>query len=118
MPPREYSRHSYTIGYEDTNADAPRPAFLSGRIPWRFRQRDDNRLVIAKTGDTLWALAGRYFSELPRACGLWWIIGDFQPEPIHDPTLQLAPGRTLVIPSTRAVLEEVFNDGRIFETEV
>jgi hypothetical protein len=115
MPPRERSRHSFCFGWRDRYG--AQPMFLDTRIPFRFQQRDDNRAVVAKTGDTLFSLAGRYFKPLPRACGLWWIIGDYQPQPIHDPTLQLAAGRVIVIPSLRTVEEEIFNDERAWETE-
>jgi hypothetical protein len=49
---------------------------------------------------------------MQRPSGLWWIIADFQPDPIHDPTVRLTPGRTLYIPSLRTVQEEVFSDKR------
>jgi hypothetical protein len=40
------------------------------------------------------------------------VIADFQPDPIHDPTLELEPGRVLVIASLRTVLEEIFSESR------
>lgn len=116
MPPRVNSRHTFTFGYRD--AYSTQKLWLSPRIPFPYKDRTDNRTVIARRGDTLFTLAGRYFQPLSRACGLWWVIGDYQPQPIHDPTLQLAPGRAIVVPSLRTVLEEVFNDDRAFETEV
>ena len=33
------------------------------------------------------------FAPLPLACGYWWAIADFQPDPILDPTLVLETGR-------------------------
>ena len=120
MPPRDFSRHSFTIGYYDSygRAEHGRRTFLSPRIPFPYRQLTDNRVVIAKTGDTLFALAGKFFEGYDRACGLWWIIADFQPEPIHDPTIALAAGRAIVIPSVRTVSEEIFGDDRALESEV
>jgi hypothetical protein len=40
------------------------------------------------------------------------VIADFQADPIHDPTLSLALGRELAIPSVRTVVEEVFSESR------
>jgi hypothetical protein len=117
MPPRENSRHSFTLGYSD-KYETMRTLFLQPRIPFPFRQLSDNRVVVAKAGDTLYALAGKYFAPLTRACGLWWVIADFQPTPIHDPTVALASGRAIVIPSVRTVMEEVFDQERIYESEV
>jgi len=116
MPPRENSRHSYVTGWQSLyDSDV---MFMGARIPFPFRQRQDNRVHIVKGGDTLWALAGKFFAPLSRACGLWWVIADYQPQPIHDPTIELAAGTAIIIPSLRTVLEEVFDDERIYETEV
>lgn len=118
MPPREFSRHSYTFGFADLYSPGSNlRTFLSPRVPFPYRQLSDNRIVIARTGDTLFALAGKYFAGLPRPCGLWWVIADFQPEPIHDPTIALAAGRAVVVPSMRTVTEEVFADSRVYESE-
>ena len=116
MPPRQNSRHSYVFGYRD--AYNPGTLWLSARVPFPYRQRTDNRTILARRGDTLFSLAGKYFAALPRGCGLWWAIGDYQPQPIHDPTVQLASGRAIVIPSLRTVQEEIFSDERQDETEV
>jgi hypothetical protein len=55
------------------------------REPFRFRAFPDNRQHVVQQGKTLFSLAGRYFAPLPRASGLWWVIADFQPDPVHDP---------------------------------
>ncbi|MCZ2110357.1 MAG: hypothetical protein LC118_12450 [Dehalococcoidia bacterium] len=60
-------------------------------------------------GDTLEGLAGRYFAPLPRACGFWWVLADFQPDPIVDPTLELDVGRRLVVPSLRVLTDVNLN---------
>lgn len=108
MPPRRYSRYTFCAGVLD---EAGR-LFLTEREPYRYRALPDNRQHVVKEGETLFTLAGRYYSALPRPAGLWWVIADFQPDPIHDPTLQLEPGRALVVPSLRTVLEEVFSEKR------
>lgn len=108
MPPRRFSRYSFSAAVLD---DAGR-LFLTEREPFRFRTLPDNRQHVVQQGDTLFSLAGRYFAPLPRPSGLWWVIADFQPEPIHDPTLALDLGRVVFIPSVRVITEEVFAEAR------
>lgn len=111
MPPRKHSRHLYTLAI--TNSDDPQQRlFLTDRERFFFRVLPDNRQHTVIEGDTLFNLAGRYFAPMPRACGLWWVIADFQPEPIHDPTLKLQRDRLMIIPSLTTVLAEIFNDRR------
>lgn len=108
MPPRRLSRHLFTIGFRD---DSER-LLLTDRERFFYVARSDNRQHVVRQGDTLFNLAQAYFKPMPRPDGLWWVIADFQPTPVHDPTLRLTPGRLLVIPSLRTVLEEVFNESR------
>lgn len=109
MPPRRFSRHMYTEAFTDEDAEVQ---LLTDYEPFDFRELPDNVVHVVKEGDTLWTLAGRYFAGIPRASGLWWVIADFQPTPIHDPTIALELGARLVIPSLRTVQEEVFNPAR------
>jgi hypothetical protein len=113
MPPRRFSRYTYTAAVLD---DEER-LFLTDRDAFRYRALPDNRQHVVKEGDTLFSLAGRYFAPLSRPAGLWWVIADFQPDPIHDPTLSLEVGRVLVVPSLRTVTEEVFSEKRRQETK-
>lgn len=109
MAPRRLSRYTFTEAYTDAKGDR----VLTDPVPFRFRDFPDNRIHLVTEGDTIFSLAGFYYGEdfeVPEE--LWWIIADFQPEPIHDPTLLLAPGRALIIPSVRTVLEEVFSEQR------
>lgn len=85
---------------------------LHGAEPYRFRELPDTREHVAAEGDTLSTLAARYFVGQARAAGFWWVIADFQPEPIHDPTISLTPGRLLYIPSLRTLTEEIFSERR------
>jgi hypothetical protein len=84
--------------------------YLSEREPYRYRVHSDSRVHVVVQGDTLWHLAGRYFVPLPRACGYWWAIADFQPEPIIDPTLELELGRRLIIPSVRVLTDVILGE--------
>lgn len=110
MPPRRLSRHTYTAGLRVGGL-----LVMTDRERFAFRNYQDNRVHIVREGDTLWHLAGRYFKGMPRACGLWWVIADFQPSPIQDPTLALQAGTTLYVPSIRTVQEEIFNAKRAKE---
>lgn len=114
MPPRVRSRHIFTLGVKD--AAEPDKVQLTDREPFSFQDLADNVVHRVADGDTLGGLADRYFNPIENAASLWWVIADFQPEPIHDPTIALAPGSTLVIPSVRTVLEAVFADARSLES--
>jgi len=114
MPPKQFSRHTFTTSTTDDDD----LSYLTDRIPFRYKAFNDNRKVVVQQGDTLYTLAGKYFQPLDRPAGLWWVIADFQPTPIHDPTIQLAAGTTIVIPSVRTVIERIFNEERRRETEV
>lgn len=108
MPPRIYSRFTFSSAI----LDGDERLFLTDREPFLFQSLPDNRQHIVQQGETLFSLAGRYFASLPRPAGLWSIIADFQPDPIHDPTLALDVGRSLVIPSVRVVTEEILSETR------
>lgn len=107
MPPRRYSRYTFATATRD---DAGR-LFLTDVEPYGYQPLSDNRQHVVGDGDTLFSLAAQYFAPLPRPAGLWWIIGHFQPDPIHDPTQQLDRGRVLVIPSLQTV-NEIFSESR------
>ena len=103
MPPHVGSRFSFSTALED---DAGR-LYLTGREPYRFTEHPDTRVHRVVDGDSLFTLAGRYFEPLPRACGYWWAIADFQPAPVLDPTLMLEPGSALYIMSLRVLTDVV-----------
>jgi hypothetical protein len=63
-------------------------------------------------GDTWFDLAGLFFAPLPRACGYWWAIADFQPDPLVDPTLALEAGRSVIVPSTRVLTDVILGEAR------
>lgn len=111
MPPRRFSRYSFTSAILDSQDRL----YLTTAQAFRFRNLNDNRRHVVSDGDTLFTLAFKYFKPLPRPAGLWWVIADFQPDPIFDPTVQLTEGRVIFVPSIRTVLEDVFNDSRLEE---
>jgi len=110
MPPRLYSRYQFCDAINDENG----VLYLTEREPYGYQNLSDNRVVIAKQGDTLFTLAARYFAPLPNAAKLWWVIADFQPSPIFDPTVGLANGQQMIIPSLRTVTDRIFNESRRF----
>lgn len=103
-----HSRYSYAKSLFDPNG----VAYLGEPEPFRYRAEKDNIFHTVQDGDTLWGLAGLYFTGVPRPCGLWWLIGWYQPNPIIDPTLRLQAGSTMIIPSMRVVRLYVFNPER------
>ena len=113
MPPFRFSRYQFTSAL--TSEDGSGKLFLAGREKFPFRNLSDNRTHIVGEGDTLFTLAHRFFQGTPRPAGLWWVIADFQPEVIHDPTISLDLGRVLFIPSVRTIIEEVFSEARATE---
>ena len=108
MPPQEWSRYSYCWGIKDVRGRIG----LSERERFLYRALDDNRDHLVSSGDTLFNLAERAFPSFPRACGLFWLLADFQPVPILDATIALEVGSTLIIPSERTVRELVFDEAR------
>ena len=110
MPPRTFSRHLFTRAIQL----ADRTVVLTDREPYGFRQLSDTRRVTVKERDTLWGYAAIYFASdnIIRPNDLWWVIADFQPTPIVDPTIRLTPGSTIHIPSIRVLFEDIFSEAR------
>ena len=108
MPPKVGSRHIYSR----IRADAEQRLVLTEREPYAYRELTDNREITALQGDTWFSLAARYFAPLPRACGFWWAICDFQPTPILDPTVPPVTGTTIVIPSIQTLRTRIFGESR------
>jgi hypothetical protein len=105
------SRHSFSEATALSDLDDDR-RFLTDRECFGFRQFSDNRTHLVRAGDTLQSVAARYYRGLPRPSGLWWVIADYQPQRVHDPTLELTEGSVLAIPSRRTVEREVFGEKR------
>lgn len=106
--PGAMSRYLFATAY--TGEDGVKE--LGAVEPYRFRELSDTRTHTVTDGDTLFSLAGLYYSAIPRGCGLWWAIADFQPEPIIDGTQELETGRVLYIPSERVILNEILGEAR------
>jgi nucleoid-associated protein YgaU len=92
------SRYKYTT--RATNlAETVSRTYLFAREPIAFEDDEENTTHVVRAGETLQTLATKYFGSYPDAATLWWVIAEFQPTPIVDPTQKLKPGALLVIPS-------------------
>ncbi len=110
MPPAtRFSRDLYCNAIIDANGRL----YLTEREPFRYVDRDDNVEHIVTAGDTLNSLAARFYPGLPEPDMLAFVIADFQPGGgIFDPTIRLAPGSRIYIPSQRTLEEDVFSESR------
>ncbi len=108
MPPFTRSRFSFSLGIRD----AAGKMYLTDYEPFAYQAFPSNIMHVCTDDQTLQGIADLYFSPLPDAALLWWIIADFQPQPIRDPTLRLVAGQTLVIPSMQVVLDKIFSETR------
>jgi hypothetical protein len=108
MPPQYRSRYLFCEAYVDPKGRR----VLTERVPFRYQALADTRLHTVEEGDSLFSLAGAYFAPLPRACGLWWVVADFQPDPVFDPTLALVPGTVIHIPSQRVLEDAILSEAR------
>lgn len=103
-----WSRDRFAVEMEDEDGTI----FATDYEPFGFRPETDNRAYVARDGDTWAGVAFLSFPAIPRACGLWWALADYQPEPVVDPTLAIAAGRVVVIPSERVLRQLVFASER------
>jgi len=114
MPPLLNSRYERAYGVEDDDG----VLYLTEREPFRYdKGLPGTRRHVVALGDSLQVLAFRYFQgfRLPGGLGpehLWWVIADFQPNPILDPTIDLEVGRVLYIPSLQVIKRRVFGGVR------
>lgn len=108
MPPGQYSRYLFCRGLKDDSGRL----YLSQRVPFRYVESADNTFHVVGAGDTLFTLAAQAYDPLPSPAQFYWVIADFQRVPILDASLKLTEGRTIVIPSRRMLLEEIFSESR------
>lgn len=112
MPPRRFSRHTFTTGYLDGSSRE----FLSDRTRFLFRDLDDNVQHVGRDADSWQFLAARFYIDLSQSISaafspaeLWWVIADYQRPPVFDPTILPVPGVTIFAPSLRTVETQIFN---------
>lgn len=105
MPMFPLSRYAYCLQMEDDDGIK----HLDEREPFRYRDEPDNRFYRSKEGDTWWGLAHVFFDGIERECGLWWVLCDYQPNPVIDPTLVIEPNTLIVVPSMRLIRTKLFS---------
>jgi hypothetical protein len=109
MPaPDRLSRYRFSFLAKDVEGRS----FLTEPPKYGYRAFSDNVQHVVQAGDTLTSIAGRYYASIQFGELLGWLIADFQPEPIHDPTLAPEMGSVIIVPSVRTVREEILSERR------
>lgn len=108
MPPRNFSRHIFSTALSTPEGNRE----LTLPDPYAFASFDDTRRHVVQQGDNLQSIAARYYEGFNRPESLWWIVGEFQPDPIFDPTVELEVGRVILVPSLRTVYDSAFSEER------
>jgi hypothetical protein len=103
-----FSRFTNSIARRNTDDQL----YLGEREPFVFQELPDTIYHIAREGDTWFNLAGLYYRGMPRGCGLWWALCDFQNPMVIDPTLRIVPGTLIAIPSESTVRELILAPDR------
>lgn len=88
---------------------------LTDREPFRFVELPDTVVHKAQKGESWWSIAATYYNApglLENPTDLWWVIADFQPEPVVDPTIAIQGGQLIFVPSLSAILLHVFDEDR------
>jgi hypothetical protein len=89
---------------------------LTERLYYYFRRLPDNIEHKVIEGDSFQSIAYYYYTgAMPAgrsAAELWWVIADFQPTPVNDPTIALEPGSTIYVPSRRALEQDILAERR------
>lgn len=109
MPPGRLSRYrlAQTVELGDGTT------MLSDPEPFAFVAFADNGTHVVIQGDTLETVADiAYGDHFADAEAMFWVIADFQPEPIFDPTIALTPGRIMYYPSPTVVEREILSETR------
>ncbi len=104
MPPRINSRYLSTEGVVDDNGyfhlTEREPFKYDANLPGTIRHR-------VGAGESIFTIAFKYYDPFPNAEHLWWVLCEFQPDPILDPTLDLAENRIIFVPTLRVIQEKV-----------
>jgi hypothetical protein len=98
--------------FSEIHTDSAGRRFFGPRPRFTYRDLPDNQRHIVKGAERLWHLSQIYWPELPKNGTYYWIIADFQPEPILDAFKDLVMGSVIIVPSLRTVEGMIFNSAR------
>jgi hypothetical protein len=70
-----------------------------------YDPRDDDINHIVVDGETLFSIAHLYYKNIPGGVHNWWIIAEYQPVPVIDPTRKLQPRSIVIVPSPQHAME-------------
>lgn len=77
--------------------------YMSLHEPFYYQDRSDNLTFVARRGDRLDHIATVFYRD-PK---LFWVLADFQPNPILNPMLPIEPGRIIYGPSVEVLQQEI-----------
>lgn len=103
--------------YSTVERDSGGRVYLGPRPVFGYRELDDTLTHIASEGETLHAIAAAYYVGLDRPEQFFWVIADFQPEPIRDVTIPVEAERQLYIPSLRVLETQILSPNRSTDDE-
>lgn len=104
MPPTALDPTALCTAFTDLDGDL----ILSEPEPYGYRELPDTIEHRALDGDTYPRLAYRYLGSAELA----WVIMDFQPTRVFDPTIRIEVGSVVYVPSQRVTYEEILSESR------
>jgi hypothetical protein len=106
---RRLSRYRFCTGRLQPDGSM----MLSDREPFRFQPFPDTVVHTAQLGDTWHNLAFEYYDGIAEdSSDLYFVICDFQPTPVVDPTIPPQPGDLIYIPSAEVLISRIFSNAR------
>lgn len=105
---KPYSRYRHSVETVDENG----VLYTMDDTPFPYVALPDNGTYQVRGGEQWHEIADKVFDPLPYAVHLWWVLMDFQPVPLLDPTVPPAAGTLLVHPSVQTVLAKILNPDR------
>jgi nucleoid-associated protein YgaU len=102
------SRYRFTSRYTESSTFSGRKIVAFGsRDANQYADDPENTVFVVREGDTLEKIANRFYKGYPDAALLYWVIAEFQREPIFDPTRKLRPGSIITIPSPNRIADMI-----------
>lgn len=95
-----YSRYRLAFTVRDEVQNLTYTLIRSRRV--FFDPSAENRIYKAQIGENIFSVAARHFRGYARPAALYWLLADYQPVPILDPTKDL-DGMDIYIPPAEKV---------------